>query len=115
MKHSKLMYYTRDGRPTDDYDDCHPTGDFDRDMRVAKTQAGGYTISTVFLGFDHQFGDGPPLIFETMVFGDGPLDNECDRYPTEADAVEGHAKMVERCRTVQRFALADPSLTGDGK
>lgn len=26
-------------------------------------------VSTVFLGLDHQFGDGPPLLFETMVFG----------------------------------------------
>lgn len=27
-----------------------------------------YWVSTVFLGLDHRHGDGPPLIFETMVF-----------------------------------------------
>jgi hypothetical protein len=31
---------------------------------------GNIGISTVFLGLDHRhFGDGPPLLFETMVFG----------------------------------------------
>ena len=27
-------------------------------------------VSTVFLGLDHQFGEGPPLLFETMAFED---------------------------------------------
>lgn len=26
-------------------------------------------VSTIFLGFDHSFGQGPPLLFETMIFG----------------------------------------------
>ena len=30
----------------------------------------GKKISTVFLGLDHNFGEGPPLVFETMVFED---------------------------------------------
>ena len=38
--------------------------------------------STVFLGLDHQLTeDGPPLLFETMVFG-GPLSGETDRCST---------------------------------
>lgn len=28
----------------------------------------GEKLSTVWLGIDHQWGDGPPLIFETMLF-----------------------------------------------
>lgn len=28
----------------------------------------GIFVSTVFLGLDHSFGDGPPLIFESMAF-----------------------------------------------
>jgi hypothetical protein len=28
----------------------------------------GYWVSTVWLGLDHSFGSGPPVIFETMVF-----------------------------------------------
>lgn len=64
---------------------------------VEKTEVGGYEVSTVFLGIDHQFGDGPPLLFETMVFG-GDLDEEMDRYSTWEDAEHGHAAMVERVR-----------------
>ena len=52
-------------------------------------------VSTVFLGLNHQFGDGPPLIFETMVFG-GDLDGEQERYSTEAEAIEGHKAMIVR-------------------
>lgn len=49
-------------------------------------------ISTVWLGSDHQFGKGPPLIFETMVF---PSRNDmselfCARYATEREAKIGH-------------------------
>lgn len=66
--------------------------------RVGKTNVlGKASVSTVFLGSDHQFGDGPPLIFETMVFG-GQLDQECDRYSTWDEAEAGHAAMVARVR-----------------
>ena len=68
--------------------------------RVAETTLpNGRWVSTVWLGRNHQYGDGPPLIFETMVFSskDGPLNEEdCDRYSTEAEALAGHAEMVEK-------------------
>ncbi len=65
-------------------------------IRVAQDTnvAGSADVSTVYLGINHRFGDGPPLIFETMVFG-GPLDQEQERYSTEAQARAGHAKWVE--------------------
>lgn len=67
--------------------------------RVAREEfADGVVVSTVFLGLDHSWGDGPRLIFETMVFG-GPLDQETYRYATWAQAEAGHAVMVERVRT----------------
>jgi hypothetical protein len=68
--------------------------------RVAETTVGPYCVSTVWLGFDHGFGDGEPLIFETMVFhkDKGWEDQDVDRYPTEAEALEGHRRMVERWR-----------------
>lgn len=59
---------------------------------VKKTEVGKLTVSTVFLGLDYQFGDGPPLLFETMVFG-GP-DEVQERYSTWAEAEEGHDKIV---------------------
>ena len=39
-------------------------------------------VSTVWLGLDHSYGNGPPLIFETLVFyADGNSDMGC-RYST---------------------------------
>jgi len=52
-------------------------------------------VSTVFLGLDHQFGDGPPVLWETMVFG-GVLDGEIRRYTSRAEALRGHQAMCER-------------------
>ena len=67
------------------------------DRTVAKAQLpGDVSVSTVFLGLNHDFlGDGPPILFETMIFG-GPLDLEEARYATWDEAEEGHAAMVKR-------------------
>lgn len=52
-------------------------------------------VSTVLLGFDHNFSqEGRPLIFETMIFG-GPHDQYQERYATLAEAVEGHKKACK--------------------
>jgi hypothetical protein len=68
---------------------------------VANDTIGDANISTVFLGVDHRFGDGPPLIFETMIFG-GPLDGEMWRYSTWDDAETGHQMAVKRVRERRR-------------
>lgn len=52
-------------------------------------------ISTVFLGVDHRFDKGPPILFETMVFG-GPMDGEMNRYCTWEQAEQGHNSMVQQ-------------------
>ena len=64
--------------------------------RVASTLVGEVWVSTVWLGIDHGFrSDGPPIIFETMVFGGGDTyDGWQDRYATEADALAGHQGVV---------------------
>lgn len=67
------------------------------DRHVAEDEIGNARVSTVFLGLDHQWGGGPPLLFETMVF-DGPLDGEQVRYGTWEQAEAGHRKMVNRVR-----------------
>ena len=56
----------------------------------------GKVVSTVWLGFDHNYSDGPPLIFETMVFpSEGDWDEiAVDRYSTEQEAMEGHRSLV---------------------
>lgn len=46
-------------------------------------------VSTVFLGLDHQFGNGPPLLFETMIFG-GPHDGYQERCSTWDEAEAQH-------------------------
>ncbi len=55
----------------------------------------GVRVSTVFLGIDHNFCmDGPPLLWETMIFG-GPHDQWEERYSSLEDALLGHLQAVE--------------------
>lgn len=65
----------------------------DSNRRVAKTTIGDVNISTVFLGLDHRFGDGPPLVFETMIFG-GEHNEDQWRYSTWDEAMKGHEAAV---------------------
>lgn len=71
------------------------------DRHVAIEETDGYYVSTVFLGLNHQFGDGPPLLFETMVFGrEEPGDDRwCERTSTWEEAEQAHARGVEFART----------------
>ena len=55
------------------------------------------TVSTVFLGIDHSYDDGKPILFETMVFG-GELDEEMERCSTWDEAEIMHQKMCEKVR-----------------
>lgn len=66
-----------------DYQDAH--------KRIASTCRGKVWVSTVFMGLDHQYSSGPPLLFETMVFG-GPADQYMDRYSSYDDALLGHRR-----------------------
>lgn len=54
-------------------------------------------VSTIWLGLDHSFGQGEPLIFETMVFKEkgNYTEEACQRYSTLKQAQAGHRKMVE--------------------
>jgi hypothetical protein len=55
-------------------------------------------VSTVFLGGDRRLsGDGPPLLYETTVFG-GPLDSYTARYSTWEEAETGHKQIVEHVK-----------------
>lgn len=56
------------------------------------------TVSTVFLGLDHNFGrEGDPLLFETMIFG-GKYDQKIRRCSTWAEAEEQHRVAVSFLR-----------------
>lgn len=90
------LHYDRDGRPLGSHEWAALHAD--RGYRIlAQHHAGGWLCSTVWLGIDHSFGDGPPLIFETMVFApwDYHADRYCERYATEAQAWHGHRAAVK--------------------
>jgi len=64
------------------------------DRHVAKTKINdNVKVSTVFLGLDHSFGEGPPLLFETMIFG-GEHDQYMERFETWEQAETGHKVAV---------------------
>ena len=69
------------------------------DRTIAVDHIGPAMVSTVFLGHNHQFEDGPPILFETLVFvpdQDGELhavDNSMRRYETREQALAGHEQI----------------------
>lgn len=80
--------YTPRGADDEGMDDC----------RVGSDHIGESWVSTTFLGIDHSWReDGPPILFETLVFG-GPLADEMDRYATWDEAKAGHEAMCARVR-----------------
>lgn len=63
---------------------------------VDRYESKSLVVSTVFLGLDHSFGEGPPILFETLVSG-GDLEGEMDRYYTWEEAIKGHNNMMKLC------------------
>ena len=62
---------------------------------VNKTELpGDICISTVFLGTNHNYLFGEPLLFETMIFG-GEYDGYQERYSTWDEAEAGHQIAIE--------------------
>lgn len=59
---------------------------------LVQDHVGPYMVSTVWLGIDHNFDEGPPLIFETMVFKTDSVEGR--RYTTEEEALAGHAELL---------------------
>ena len=78
----------------------------DKERRVAFDKMGSAKVSTVFLGLDHSFGKGPPLLYETMVLG-GSLNGTMDRYSDAESARQGHAAMVLRVKEAQAKEAPD--------
>jgi hypothetical protein len=78
---------------------CTDLFDWGRWMKdTEKRRVGDITIddaqiSTVFMGLDHNFSGGEPLLFETMIFG-GEHDQYQERCSTWEQAVEMHDRVV---------------------
>ena len=64
-------------------------------------------VSTIWLGLNHNWLGGRPLIFETMVWWDGEI-VEMHRYSTEEEARLGHAGVLE-----MQMIKADETKGGD--
>lgn len=65
---------------------------------VGKTIIGKSKVSTVFLGLDYRWGDGPPILWETMIFG-GKRDKNMERCSgTRADALKMHQRWVRKIK-----------------
>ena len=65
-----------------------------KDRKVARDEIGSVVVSTVFLGLDHSWAPGPPLLFETMIFG-GEHDEYQDRCSTWDEA-----ELMHKCATI---------------
>lgn len=91
------LYILKDGEPVR-CDDVLEWGRWmetgDRQIAQDRDESGtsDIRVSTVFLGLDHAFMGGTPILFETMIFG-GPHDGRTRRYSTLDEALEGHQDM----------------------
>ena len=86
----------------------------DKDRIVKQENIGGIRVSTVFLGLDHSFGKGPPILWETMCFRRNPkemvingkkmkyresLDDFSERCSGTYEQAEAmHERMVKRIK-----------------
>jgi hypothetical protein len=92
-------YYDIDGNPltTLDWVVLLESRDMTEYGVIGNTYIGDVRVSTIWLGLNHNFGDGPPLIFETMIFGLPDEDEVGEyqwRYSTKEAALAGHDQAV---------------------
>jgi hypothetical protein len=89
------MYILKNKVPVETKDRKAFAKAFELDNRqLAHTQISkNIRVSTVFLGYDHSFNGGTPVLFETMIFG-GRYDQHQDRYTTWDAAQAGHLTAV---------------------
>lgn len=81
---------------------------YEKGRRIVKRSTiGPYMVSTVFLGVDHRFdGEGPPILWETMVFGEvtvcGMLrEHECERCAGSREQARAmHEAMCARVQAI---------------
>ena len=77
--------------------------------RVRQTYINDIRVSTVFLGLDHGWGEGEPILFETMIFGilrkgvDEQLYQE--RCCTHRQALDMHWEAVDYAKRISQIKL----------
>lgn len=99
------MYYSKEGTPLSSWEWLNYINDIDY-KTIQRDTFGPFFVSTVWMGVDHGFDslrdpDYTPKIFDTMIFHRTEEDIEhktddlhgyMERYCTEEQAIEGHAK-----------------------
>ena len=91
------MYYILKYRKPIHCDDVMKWGKWferSRRRRVRLTYLDGCRISTAFLGLDHNYSGGRPLLFETMIFGLLEDDEYQTRCTTHRQALQMHKDAV---------------------
>ena len=63
------------------------------ERRIAVDYRDGVRVSTVFLAINHRFAPGPPILWETMIFG-GDHAGYQERYTSAAAARDGHDRAM---------------------
>lgn len=135
---SRARYYRRDGTPIREMLTWARLFDNPEYSRVAETiLEDGTRISTIWLGLDHNwFDQGPPIIFETVVFSGMPFHSpgikakdgmpglrpydyyeamDQNRYSTEAEAIAGHDVLVRKWRGIREaWKKAGGTFTTEG-
>jgi len=101
MKRRPIYYVLRNRTPVPVHNPLEWARAFETgDRRVAldvieQPDADPVTVSTVFIGVDHNWSPkGPPLVFESLVFG-GPLEGHMYRYSTWEKAAAGHKILTD--------------------
>jgi hypothetical protein len=93
------LYYDRKGKPISQ-EEFIARWRPEKEQIVARFQDARILISTVWLGIDHQFGIGRPILFETMIFIEDkdsiePIFDRLQwRWHTEEEAKEAHDIIV---------------------
>jgi len=98
------MYFDIDGNPM-------PFSEWTRGAcdqgyrRIADDRIGLFRVSTIWLGIDHSWGTGTPIIFETMVLLDGTVEDfGMQRYCTKEEARAGHEAVCAELRVTDQQA-----------
>lgn len=93
------MYYGFNGEPITREEWCHLFDDIiQRTLGLDSTDPRN-SVSTVWLGLEHGYNNGKPLIFESLVNyidEDGNEQEEMHRYTSYVDAKNGHAALVKK-------------------
>jgi hypothetical protein len=78
-------------------------------QHIRHTNYKGIRVSTIFMALDHSFNEGPPVLFESMVFYKDKkqtkeyYDQYQTRYTSYNDAIEGHRDICTKLNIPEEY------------